>query len=57
MSENVKVMIRCRPFLQDEISQNKIIQIDEDFHQITISRIKISQEQQKVFTFDHVFNS
>lgn len=55
MSENVKVMVRCRPFLPKEESKYNILQINKDLHQITVSKAKSLAEQLKVFTFDHVF--
>lgn len=55
MSENVKVMVRCRPFSVREDSKTNILLIDRDLHQITVSKSKGSAELQKVFTFDHVF--
>lgn len=55
MSENVKVMVRCRPFGPKEDSKNNVIFIDKDLHTITVSKPKSTAEQQKLFTFDHVF--
>jgi hypothetical protein len=55
MSENVKVMVRCRPFGLKEDPKTNVLLIDRDLHQITVSKPKGLAEQQKVFTFDHVF--
>lgn len=56
MSENVKVMIRCRPFNSKETNKNNIVSIDKDAHTITISRPKNAYEQQRIFTFDNIFS-
>lgn len=55
MSENVKVMIRCRPFNAKENSKNTIINIDNDARQISISKPKSIYEPPRLFTFDHIF--
>ena len=54
MSENVKVMVRCRPFNSKE-PHNSIITVDSDAHQISICRPKAAYEPPRMFTFDHIF--
>lgn len=55
MSENVKVMVRCRPFNSKESSKNPIININNDARQISISKPKSLYEPARIFTFDHIF--
>lgn len=55
MSENVKVMIRCRPFNAAENSKNNIVQIDNEARRLNVTRPKAAHEPPRIFTFDHIF--
>lgn len=56
MSENVKVMIRCRPFLPKE-DPTPVFSISEDARQITICKPKSAADHHRQFTFDHIFST
>ena len=56
-SESVKVVVRCRPFLPQELECNerKCVVIDKDTQQVCLMRDS-SQRECKTFRFDGVFD-
>ena len=56
-SESVKVIVRCRPFLESEKrkNENSCITIDLDSNQVSILRDRNTREY-KTFRFDSVFD-
>ncbi len=56
-SESVKVVVRCRPFLESEIrkKENRSCTIDKETNQISLLRDK-RQNELKTFRYDSVFD-
>lgn len=57
VSDNVKVVVRCRPLNQKEKSMGHKLSVivDEIRGTITVNKLETSQEPPKTFTFDTVF--
>lgn len=57
VSDNVKVVVRCRPLNQKEkmMSHKQAVTVDEIRGTITVNRLETPQEPPKTFTFDTVF--
>lgn len=56
-SDNVKVVVRCRPFNEREkaMSYKMAVNVDEMRGTITVHKTDSSNEPPKTFTFDTVF--
>ncbi|XP_053734668.1 kinesin-like protein KIF3A [Synchiropus splendidus] len=56
VSDNVKVVVRCRPLNQKEkVSHKQAVNVDEIRGTITVNKLDSQQEPPKTFTFDTVF--
>lgn len=57
VSDNVKVVVRCRPLNQKEklMGHKLSVIVDEIRGTITVNKLETSQEPPKTFTFDTVF--
>lgn len=57
VSDNVKVVVRCRPLNQKEkmMGHKQAVIVDEMRGTITVSKLETLQEPPKTFTFDTVF--
>lgn len=57
VSDNVKVVVRCRPLNQKEkvMGHKQSVTVDEIRGTITVNKLETSQEPPKTFTFDTVF--
>ncbi|MEQ2285889.1 Kinesin-like protein kif3a [Ameca splendens] len=57
VSDNVKVVVRCRPLNQKEkmMSHKLAVVVDEIRGTITVNKLETPQELPKTFTFDTVF--
>lgn len=57
VSDNVKVVVRCRPLNEKEkiMGYKQSVTVDEIRGTITVSKHDISSEPPKTFTFDTVF--
>ena len=57
MSDNVKVVVRCRPLNQKEVLMGfkKSVVVDEIRGTVTVNKLENPQEPPKTFTFDTVF--
>ncbi|XP_054890392.1 kinesin-like protein KIF3A isoform X1 [Poeciliopsis prolifica] len=57
VSDNVKVVVRCRPFNQKEkmMAHKQAVNVDEIRGTITVNKLEIPHEPPKTFTFDTVF--
>ncbi|CAM9210234.1 unnamed protein product [Lampetra planeri] len=57
VSDNVKVVVRCRPLNQKEkmMGHKQAVIVDEIRGTITVSKLETSHEPPKTFTFDTVF--
>lgn len=57
VSDNVKVVVRCRPLNQKEklMGHKQSVIVDEIRGTITVNKLETSQEPPKTFTFDTVF--
>lgn len=56
-TESVKVIVRCRPFIEKEqkMKCNKIIEVDKSLNQISITKPD-DKDTIKTFRFDEVFD-
>lgn len=59
VSDNVKVVVRCRPLNQKEkmMGHKLAVIVDEIRGTITVNKLETSHEPPKTFTFDTVFGS
>lgn len=59
ISDNVKVVVRCRPLNQKEraMGHRLAVSVDEIRGTITVSKLESAHEPPKTFTFDTVFGS
>lgn len=57
VSDNVKVVVRCRPLNQKEkvMGYKQSVAVDEIRGTITVNKLETSNEPPKTFTFDTVF--
>ncbi|XP_028271828.1 kinesin-like protein KIF3A isoform X2 [Parambassis ranga] len=57
VSDNVKVVVRCRPLNQKEkmMGHKQAVMVDEIRGTITVNKLETPQEPPKTFTFDTVF--
>ncbi|XP_077588298.1 kinesin-like protein KIF3A [Stigmatopora nigra] len=57
VSDNVKVVVRCRPLNQKEkaMCHKQAVAVDENRGTITVNKLENHQEPPKTFTFDTVF--
>uniref|UniRef100_A0A8D0A571 Kinesin-like protein n=1 Tax=Sander lucioperca TaxID=283035 RepID=A0A8D0A571_SANLU len=57
VNDNVKVVVRCRPFNQKEkmMSHKQAVIVDENRGTITVNKLETPHEPPKTFTFDTVF--
>ncbi|XP_077388014.1 kinesin-like protein KIF3A isoform X2 [Festucalex cinctus] len=57
VSDNVKVVVRCRPLNQKETAMchKQAVAVDEIRGTITVNKLETQQEPPKTFTFDTVF--
>lgn len=57
MSDNVKVVVRCRPLNQKEVAMGfkQSVIVDEIRGTVTVKKLENPQEPPKTFTFDTVF--
>lgn len=57
VSDNVKVVVRCRPLNQKEkmMGHKQAVIVDEIRGTITVNKLETPQEPPKTFTFDTVF--
>ncbi|MBN3304171.1 KIF3A protein, partial [Amia calva] len=57
VSDNVKVVVRCRPLSQKEkmMGHKQVVSVDEICGTITVNKIHSPKEPPKTFTFDTVF--
>lgn len=57
VSDNVKVVVRCRPLNQKEkmMAHKQAVTVDEIRGTITVNKLENPQEIPKTFTFDTVF--
>ncbi|XP_030001200.1 kinesin-like protein KIF3A isoform X2 [Sphaeramia orbicularis] len=57
VSDNVKVVVRCRPLNQKEkmMGHKQAVSVDEIRGTITVNKLETPQEPPKTFTFDTVF--
>ncbi|XP_057706970.1 kinesin-like protein KIF3A isoform X1 [Corythoichthys intestinalis] len=57
VSDNVKVVVRCRPLNQKEkaMCHKQAVAVDENRGTITVNKLETQQEPPKTFTFDTVF--
>ncbi|XP_059202112.1 kinesin-like protein KIF3A isoform X2 [Centropristis striata] len=57
VNDNVKVVVRCRPFNQKEkmMSHKQAVSVDEIRGTITVNKLETPHEPPKTFTFDTVF--
>uniref|UniRef100_A0A667YL99 Kinesin-like protein n=1 Tax=Myripristis murdjan TaxID=586833 RepID=A0A667YL99_9TELE len=57
VSDNVKVVVRCRPLNQKEkmMGHKQAVSVDEIRGTITVNKLETSNEPPKTFTFDTVF--
>lgn len=57
VSDNVKVVVRCRPLNEKEkmMAHKQAVTVDEIRGTITVNKLDITSEPPKTFTFDTVF--
>lgn len=57
MSDNVKVVVRCRPLNEKEkmMGHKQSVAVDEIRGTITVNKLDMTSEPPKTFTFDTVF--
>ena len=57
ISDNVKVVVRCRPLNQKEkmMANKQAVSVDEIRGTITVNKLETQHEPPKTFTFDTVF--
>ena len=57
ISDNVKVVVRCRPLNQKEkqMGSKQAVSVDEIRGTITVNKLETQHEPPKCFTFDTVF--
>lgn len=57
VSDNVKVVVRCRPLNQKEkaMGHKQAVMVDEIRGTITVNKLETPHEPPKTFTFDTVF--
>ena len=58
MTESVKVIVRCRPILEQEAKQRcrSIVTVDKPLQQMSIQDSQSNDSQAKTFRFDDVFD-
>eukprot|EP00249_Psilotum_nudum_P033133 c49675_g1_i1 orf=3-257(-) len=54
---NVQVLLRCRPFIEDELRSSAplVISCRENQREVTVSQSVASKQIDRTFTFDKVF--
>lgn len=55
VSDNIKVVVRCRPPNQDGAMNKHSVTVDEIRGTVIVNNLKSPQEPPKTFTFDTVF--